>query len=69
MWTTWAGSFRLPRNGCGDEIGTVGLDQNSIGRNWAATARRASDFLNVTMPAKLMYSPIASISAPSRPRR
>ena len=29
----------------------------------AATARRSSDFLNVTMPAKLMYSPSSTHSA------
>ena len=33
VWTTFAGSLRLPRNGCGARYGTVGLGQDPVGRH------------------------------------
>src|SRR5688572_4315458 len=56
---TCAGSLRLIlRTGSGDKYGlSVSTRIRSSGIE-AATARRSADFLYVTIPAKLMYSPI-----------
>src|SRR5262249_36845673 len=60
VWTTFAGSFRLPRKGTGDRYGLSVSTSRRFSGTVAATRRRSAAFLYVSIPAKDRYSPIAT---------
>src|SRR6266849_511474 len=65
VWTTYAGSFVLPRTGCGARYGqSVSARINSVGTARAAS-RKSSAFAYVTFPANDTYQPRSTASASS----
>src|SRR5688500_13404838 len=65
VWTTWAGSFGLPRNGCGARYGLSVSARILSAGTCAAASRSSAAFGYVTLPAKEKYHPDASPAASS----
>src|SRR5207302_1582010 len=64
--TTYAGSFRLPRTGCGARYGQSVSARILSAGTWVSALRSSGAFLYVTLPAIEVYRPRSSAAGGSR---